>query len=104
MLKKVLGVLGGHAGYKDLCQPTVTRSELIATSEAKDQFLKVLATKGLFLQTALDINYESCYVHIEYNISRTMRLPETEEYGAPCEARVINTLHIGRDIWHTVPM
>jgi hypothetical protein len=85
-LKDVLKVLGDYARYKDFYPPTVVDSNVIATGEAKDRFSMVLLNKALFLRTALDTDYESCYVHIDdrrgYSVSRTTRIQEIEEYGA----------------------
>lgn len=85
-LKDVLQVVGDYARYKDFYPPTVIDSKVIATGEAKDRFSMVLLNKALFLRTALDTDYESCYVHIDdrrgYSVSQTTRLQEIEEYGA----------------------
>ena len=64
-LKDVLHVVGDYARYKDYYRPTVIDSKVIGTSEAKDRFSMVLLNQTLFLRTALDIDYESGYVHID---------------------------------------
>jgi hypothetical protein len=50
----------------------------------------------LLLKTVLNIDCESCYVHVDdrrgYSISRTTRIQEVEEYGAPAQ----RTLHEGK--------
>lgn len=104
-LKDVLQVVSDYAHYKDLYLPTVVDSKVIATSEAKDRFSLVLVNKSLFLKTAFDTDYESCYVHVDdrrgYSIARTTRIQEIEEYGAPAQ----HTLHEGEGsgiIWRLV--
>jgi AAA domain (Cdc48 subfamily) len=46
-------------------------------------------SKPFFLKTALDTDYESCEVHLDdrrvYSVSRTTRIQEIEEYGAPAQ-------------------
>jgi hypothetical protein len=85
-LKDVLQVVSDYARYKDLYPPAVVDSAVIATSEAKDRFSMLLISKSLVLKTALDIDSESCYVHVDdrrgYSVSRTTRIQEVEEYGA----------------------
>jgi len=88
-IKDALAVLGDYAHYKDVFRPTVIDSRTIATSETKDRFSMVLMNKAFFLKTALDADYESRYVRVDdrrgYTVSRTTRIQEVEEYGAPAE-------------------
>jgi hypothetical protein len=94
-LKDVLGVVSDYARYKDLYKPAVIDSKVIATGEARDRFWMLLLNRSLFLKTAFDADYESCYVHTDdrrgYSVSRTTRIQEIEEYGAPAQ----RTLHEG---------
>ncbi len=70
-------------------EPTVIDSKAIASGEARDRFSMRLAYRSLLLKTALDTDYESCYVHVDdrraYSVSRTTRIQEIEEYGAPAQ-------------------
>jgi hypothetical protein len=88
-LKDALAVLSEYARYKEFYQPTVIDSKVIATSEAKDRFSMLLMNKSFFLKTAIDADYESCYVRVDdrrgYSVARTTRIQEIEEYGAPAE-------------------
>jgi len=92
-LKDVLEVVRDYARYKDLYQPMVIDSKAIATGEATDRFSMRLINKSLFLRTAFDVDYETCYVPVDdargYSISRTTRVQEIEEYGAP-DQRMLN--------------
>jgi hypothetical protein len=88
-LKQVLEAVSDYERYKEFYRPTVVRSKVIATSEAKDRFSILLMNKSLFLKTALDMDFESCYVQVDdrrgYTISRTTRIQEIQEYGAPAQ-------------------
>jgi hypothetical protein len=48
-----------------------------------------LINKSFFVKTALDTDYESCYIQVDnrrtYNISRMTRIQEIEEYGTPAQ-------------------
>ncbi len=78
-----------YARYKEFYQPTVIESKVIAKSESKDQFSMLLMNKSLFSKTALDTDYETCYVHVDdrrgYSIARATRIQQVEEYGAPAQ-------------------
>jgi len=91
-LKQTLAVLGDYARYKEIFQPTVILSKVIATSDAKDRFSLVLTNTSSFLKTVLDTDYESCYVRVDdrrgYTVSRTTRIQEIEDAGTPAERRL----------------
>jgi hypothetical protein len=86
-LNEVLQVVRDYAGYKDSYQPNVLDSKVIATGESKDRFSMLLMNKALFLKTALDTDYECYFVPVDdrrlYSVSRTTRVQEIENYGAP---------------------
>jgi hypothetical protein len=67
----------------------VTRSKAISTSDEKDRFSLVLTNTSSFLKTALDADYESCYVRVDdrrgYTISRTTRIQEIDQVGTLAE-------------------
>ena len=88
-IKDARAILGDYAHYKEFYQPAVIDSKAIATSATKDRFSMVLMNKSFFLKTALDTDYESCYVRLDdrrgYAVSRTTRIQEVEEYGSPAE-------------------
>jgi hypothetical protein len=94
-IKDVLTVLGDYASYKEIYKPTVIESKAIATGGAEDRFSMVLMNKSFFRKTALDADYQSCYVRVDdrrgYNVFRTTRIQEIDEYGAPAE----HALHEG---------
>jgi hypothetical protein len=92
-IKDVLQVTRDYARYKDIYRPTVIDSKVIATSEAKDRYSMLLINRSFFLKTALDTDYESCYVRLDdrrgYSLSRATRIQEIQEYGAPSQ-RTLN--------------
>jgi hypothetical protein len=88
-LRDVLQVARDYGRYKELYQPTVIASKAIASSEAKDRFSMLLLSTSYLPRIALDADYESCYVHVDdrraYSVTRTTRIQEIEEYGAPTQ-------------------
>jgi hypothetical protein len=88
-LNDVLQVVRDYAKYKDLYQPSVIDSKVIATDPDKDRFSMLLMNRSLILKTAFDADYESCYVrvndHTVYSISRSTRVQQIEEYGSPSQ-------------------
>lgn len=86
-LSDVLHVLRDYARYKDLYQPAVIDSRAIASGKAEDRFSLLLINKSWFLKTAFDTEYESRFVQVDeargYIVSRTTRVQEIEDYGAP---------------------
>jgi hypothetical protein len=88
-LQDVMEVARDYARYKEVYQPTVVDSKAIATSQAKDRYSMLLMNKSLFLKTAIDADYESCYFQVDdrrgYSVTRTTRVQEIEEYGSPAQ-------------------
>jgi hypothetical protein len=88
-LKDVLQVARDYGRYKELYQPTVIASKAIATSDAKDRFSMLLISNSYLPKTALDADYESCYVQVDdrraYSVTRATRIQEIEEYGTPTQ-------------------
>jgi hypothetical protein len=86
-LDDVQQVVRDYARYKDLYQPNVVDSKVIASAEDKDRFSMLLLNKSLLLKTAFDAEYESLYFKVDdrraYSIERTTRVQEIEEYGSP---------------------
>ncbi len=88
-LNDVRQVVRDYARYKDLYQPSVIDSKVIATAGEKDRFSMLLLNKPLLLKTALDADYESLYVKLDdrraYSLERTTRVQEIEECGSPAQ-------------------
>jgi hypothetical protein len=88
-LNDVQRVVRDYARYKDLYQPSVIDSKVIATDEEKDRFSMLFLNRSLLLKTAFDADYESLYFKVDdrraYSIERTTRVQEIEEYGSPAQ-------------------
>jgi len=88
-IKDALAIVSDYGRYKEFYQPAVIDSKATATGDVKNRFSMLLMNKSFFLKTALDTDYESCYVRVDerrgYSVSRTTRIQEIEEYGAPAE-------------------
>jgi hypothetical protein len=88
-LKDVFQVVRDYARYKDVYQPTVIDSKVMAPSEASDRFSMLFMNRSFFRKMALATDYESSYVHIDdrrgYSVSRSTRIQEIEDYGAPAQ-------------------
>jgi hypothetical protein len=88
-IQDVLQVVRDYGQYKDLYSPAVVDAKAIQTDEAKDSFSMLLIHKSSFLKTALDADYESSFLHVDgqrlYSVSRTTRVQEVADYGAPAQ-------------------
>jgi hypothetical protein len=86
-LAEVLSVIRDYDRYKEIYQPTVIESKTLARRGLEDRFSMVLLNKSLFLNTALNSEYECSYFRVNdhrwYSISETTRIREIENYGTP---------------------
>lgn len=86
-LNDVLRVVRDYGRFREFYQPNVIDSRAIAIGESKDRFSLRMVNRTFFLKNALDADYESCYIPVDdrrgYTISRTTRVQEIEEFGAP---------------------
>jgi hypothetical protein len=84
-LRDVLRVMRDYDQYKEFYAPALIDSKVIARSDWKDRYSTLFVDKSLFLKTALETDYESCYVRVDdrqgYSVSRATRIQEIEEYG-----------------------
>jgi len=83
----VLRVVRDYNRYKDFYGPGVIDSKSIDTNPDKDRFSLVLVNKSFFKKTALGSDNEASYVRVDYHclnlVSRTTRIREVAEFGAP---------------------
>lgn len=88
-LNDVLQVTRDYARFKDVYRPNVIDSKVIEINQLKDRFSIRLVNRSFFQKTALDADYESCYIPVNdtrgYSVSRTTRVQEIEEFGAPAQ-------------------
>ena len=86
-IEDVLLTLRDYRRYKDFYHPGVIQSKALSTGETKDRFSVVLMNKNLVSKKALDSDCESSYFRVDdrhwYSTSRTTRIQEVENYGAP---------------------
>jgi hypothetical protein len=64
-LANVQQVVRDYTQYKVLYKPAVVDSKVIATGQTTDRFSMLLMNNSFFLKTALDTEYESCYVPVD---------------------------------------
>ena len=88
-LADVLAVVSDFASYKNYYKPTVVDSKVIASTDIGGRFSMLLLNQSLLMGTAFDTDYESRYVRVSpqqaYSISRTTRVQEIADYGAPAQ-------------------
>jgi len=88
-IQQVLEVTRDYDRYKDFYRPSVIESAALARDDGNDQFSMRIMNRALFLKIALDADYQATYVPVDanraYNISRTTRLQEIDEYGGSAE-------------------
>lgn len=82
-------VVRDYARYKELYQPTVVDSKVVANGETEDHFSMLLMNKSLLLKTAFDADYDVCYMRVDegrmYGVSRTTRVQEMQDYGSSAQ-------------------
>lgn len=78
--------------YKDFYRPSVVDSRLIERTPTQDKFSMVLMNRALFLQTALEAEYEVKTVRVSarrlYSISSTTKVQEVKDAGSRDEQRI----------------
>ena len=88
-LKDVLSAVRDYGDYKEFYKPTVVDSKLLGTDGACDTYSMRVVNKETVAETALDMEYETCYVKTDerrwYSITRTTRVREIRHYGKPDE-------------------
>jgi hypothetical protein len=88
-LEDVLLAVRDYGDYKEFYKPTVVDSKLLVTDGACDRYSMRAVNKETVAETALDIEYETCYVKADerrwYSITHTTRVQEIRHYGQPNE-------------------
>jgi hypothetical protein len=84
-IEDVLAVVHDYGRYKEIYQPIVVDSQVLACSPAEQQFSMLWLHKVLFVTAALRSQYESHDFQVDgrrwYNIASTVRVQEVENYG-----------------------
>jgi hypothetical protein len=85
-LNEVLSLVRDYDRYKEFYAPSVIDSRALARGSSQDRFSMLLMNKSLFLNAALDSDYQCTYVRINnrrwYGTTESTRVQEIENYGA----------------------
>jgi len=88
-VEDVLSTVRDYSNYKQYYQPTVVDSTLLSSAGPCQQYSMRVVNKELVAQTALHMEYETCYIRIDdrrwYSTTRTTRVREIRHYGQPDE-------------------
>ncbi len=91
-LEDVLNLVRDYDGYKKVYQPNVADSRLLWTNDLTDKFSAVLVSTEPLARTALDGEYEACYMQVAenkwYGVAYTTRVQEIRDYGHADEQRL----------------
>jgi hypothetical protein len=84
-LDNVLSAVRDYGNYKQFYKPTVVDSKLLGTDGACDKYSMRVVNKETVAETALDMEYETCYFQTDerrwYSTTRTTRVQEIRHYG-----------------------
>jgi len=88
-LEDVLSAARDYSHYKEFYKPTVVDSKPLGTAGGCDKYSMLVVNKEVVAETALDSEYEACYVQLDeqrwYNTAHTTRVQEIRHYGKPDE-------------------
>jgi hypothetical protein len=101
-LEDVVSAVRDYGDYKEFYKPTVVDSKSLGTDGACDQYSMRVVNKETVAETALDIEYETCYFKTDerqwYSITHTTRVQEIRHYGQPNEQELPPNQGVGY-IW-----
>ena len=84
-LQDVLSAVRDYGDYKEFYKPTVVDSKLLAADGACDRYSMRVVNKETVAETALDMEYKTCYHRIDEHrwrsITETTRVQELRHYG-----------------------
>ena len=88
-LEDVLSAARSYDHYKNFYQPAVVDSKSLGTTGDCDKYSMRVVNKEVVAETALDGEYEACYVQVDakrwYSIGYSTRVQEVQGYGRPDE-------------------
>ncbi len=88
-IKEVLSAARDYSNYKEYYKPTVVDSKLLSSYGPCDKYSMRVVNKEVVAQTALDMEYETCYFKIDdqrwYSTTQTTRVQEVRHLGRPDE-------------------
>ena len=83
----VLAVVGNYDRYEDFYAPNVIDARLLAHSGAEYKFDMLLKHKALFVNAAIEGQYESKFVQLDaarwYSVAYTTQVQQIDRYGEP---------------------
>ncbi|MGO9515820.1 MAG: hypothetical protein ACLPND_02130 [Candidatus Korobacteraceae bacterium] len=101
-LEDVVSAVRDYGDYKEFYKPTVVDSKSLGTDGACDKYSMRVVNKETVAETALDIEYETCYFKTHerqwYSITHTTRVQEIRHYGQPNEQELPPNQGVGY-IW-----
>ncbi len=88
-IKDVLSAARDYSNYKEYYKPTVVDSRLLGSDGPCEKYSMRVVNKEVVAQTALDMEYETCYFKIDdrrwYSTTHTTRVQEIRHLGRPDE-------------------
>ena len=85
----VLSAARDYSNYKEYYKPTVVDSRLLGSDGPCEKYSMRVVNKEVVAQTALDMEYETCYFKIDdrrwYSTTHTTRVQEIRHQGRPDE-------------------
>ena len=88
-IKEVLSAARDYSNYKEYYKPTVVDSKLLSSDGPCEKYSMRVVNKEVVAQTALDMEYETCYFKIDdrrwYSTTQTTRVQEIRHQGRPDE-------------------
>jgi|SRR5664280_570284 len=84
-IKDVLSAARDYSNYKEYYKPTVVDSRLLGSDGPCEKYSMRVVNKEVVAQTALDMEYETCYFKIDdrrwYSTTHTTRVQEIRHQG-----------------------
>ena len=88
-IKDVLSAVRDYSNYKEYYKPTVVDSRMLGSDGPCEKYSMRVVNKEVVAQTALDMEYETCYFKIDdrrwYSITQTTRVQEIRHQDRPDE-------------------
>lgn len=88
-IKDVLSAARDYSNYKEYYKPTVIDSKSLGSYGPCEKYSMRVVNKEVLAQTALDMEYETCYFKIDdrrwYSTTQTTRVQEIRHLGRPDE-------------------
>jgi hypothetical protein len=86
-IKDILAAARDYSNYKEYYKPTVVDSRLLSSDGSCEKYSMRVVNKEVVTETALDMDYETCYFRIDdrrsYSTTHTTRVQEILHYGRP---------------------